>query len=80
MGADRESPHWHTPTLLLYAGQDRLVNPQGSAAFAQAAAEQPAQKLVEAHCYAQHFHEIFNELHREPVYRQLTHWLDERFT
>jgi alpha-beta hydrolase superfamily lysophospholipase len=76
----KAAKHWHTPTLLLYAGQDRLVNPQGSVAFAQAAAAQVEQKLVEAQCYAQDFHEIFNELDREPVYRQLTQWLNERFT
>lgn len=71
---------WHTPTLLLYAGQDRLVDPRGSAAFARAAVVQVEQKLVEVHWYAQHYHEIFNELHREPVYRQLTQWLNERFS
>ncbi len=66
---------WHTPTLLLYAGQDRLVSPHGSAVFAHAA---PAQ-FLETHAYAQHYHEIFNELHREPVYRQLVQWLSQRF-
>lgn len=66
---------WHTPTLLLYAGQDRLVSPQGGAMFAHAA---PAQ-FVETHVYAQYYHEIFNELHREPVYRQLAEWLSQRF-
>jgi alpha-beta hydrolase superfamily lysophospholipase len=71
---------WQVPTLLLYAGQDRLVDPRGSAAFAQAAAAQVEQQLVEVHCYAQHYHEIFNELHREPVYRQLMQWLGQRFS
>lgn len=71
--------NWHTPTLLLYAGQDKLVNPAGSAAFARAA-PQGEPKLVESHCYAQHYHEIFNELHRESVYRQLAQWLDQRFS
>ncbi|MGJ4748975.1 hypothetical protein ACQV5M_21610, partial [Leptospira sp. SA-E8] len=60
--------------LLLYAGPSRLVSSRGSAMFAHLA---PAQ-FVEAHAYAQHYHEIFNELHREPVYRQLTQWLSHR--
>jgi pimeloyl-ACP methyl ester carboxylesterase len=33
---------WHTPTLLMYAGADKLVNPAGSRAFAENAANSPA--------------------------------------
>jgi alpha-beta hydrolase superfamily lysophospholipase len=63
---------WDVPTLLLYAGQDKLVSPRGSAAFARAA---PA-KVVSAHCFEDHYHELFNELDREPVYARLQQWLD----
>lgn len=49
--------HWNVPTLLLWAGADRLVNPAGSAAFAAAA---PA-ALVRSQCFAGLYHELFNE-------------------
>ncbi|MCZ8252878.1 MAG: lysophospholipase [Hylemonella sp.] len=69
------APRWDVPTLLMYAGQDKLVSPRGSAAFAKAA---PA-RVLEAHCYAELYHEIFNELEREPVYARLQAWLDRWF-
>ena len=49
--------HWRVPTLLLWAGADRLVNPAGSAAFAAAA---PA-ALVRSQCFDGLYHELFNE-------------------
>ncbi|MEK9950544.1 MAG: lysophospholipase [Curvibacter sp.] len=69
------APRWEVPTLLMYAGADRLVSPRGSAAFARAV---PA-RVLEAHCYAELYHEIFNELAREPVYARLQAWLDRWF-
>jgi len=66
---------WKVPTLLMYAGADKLVDPRGSRAFAAAA---PAQ-VVTAHCFEALFHEIFNELDSEPVFEMLRQWLDERF-
>ena len=68
------APKWTVPTLLLYAGADKLVNPAGSRAFAAAA---PAQ-LVAAHCFEDLFHEIFNEFDADPVFDALRHWLDAR--
>jgi alpha-beta hydrolase superfamily lysophospholipase len=68
-------PRWTVPTLLLYAGTDRLVNPAGSRDFAAAA---PAQ-VVSAHCFENLYHELFNELDPEPVFAQLKIWLDARF-
>lgn len=65
---------WKVPTLLMYAGGDRLVNPAGSRAFAAAAPKD----VVTAHCFAQHYHELFNELEREPVFAMLQSWLDEQ--
>jgi len=69
------APRWKVPTLLLYAGDDKLVNPAGSRAFAAAAPKQ----LVRAHCFETLYHEIFNELEAEPVFAELKQWLDERF-
>lgn len=71
------APSWTLPTLLLYAGQDRLVNPAGSRAFAQSAPP----GVVTAHCFEQLYHEIFNETaqQREAVFAELKRWLDQRF-
>lgn len=69
------APRWKVPTLLIYAGSDKLVNPAGSRAFAAAA----PQALVSAHCFESLYHEIFNELKAEPVFAELKRWLDARF-
>jgi len=66
------APRWRVPTLLLYAGSDRLVVPAGSAAFATAA---PA-AVVTARPFASLFHEIFNEPEQDEVLGVLTAWLD----
>jgi alpha-beta hydrolase superfamily lysophospholipase len=66
---------WKVPTLLMYAGADKLVNPHGSEAFAAAAPQQ----VVLARCFESLFHEIFNEVDAEPVFGELGRWLDERF-
>lgn len=69
------APSWTVPTLLMYAGADRLVQPDGSRAFAAVA---PSQQ-VHSHCFDGLFHEIFNEADPSPVYAELGAWLDERF-
>jgi alpha-beta hydrolase superfamily lysophospholipase len=69
------APQWKVPTLLMYAGDDRLLNPQGSRDFAQAAPKQ----VVTAKCFDGLYHEIFNELDAEPVFAELKRWLDVRF-
>jgi len=69
-----QAPLWKVPTLLLYAGQDRLVNPRGSRAFAALA---PA-NVVAAHCFEPLYHEIFNETDSAPVFAALGAWLDMR--
>ncbi len=68
---------WTLPTLLLFAGDDRLVNPAGSRVFSKAA---PA-GVVTTHCFETLFHEIFNEAEpaREQVLAHLKAWLDARF-
>lgn len=74
-GVIEHAPHWTVPTLLLYAGADRLVNPAGSRAFAEAAPP----RVVTTRCYEHLYHEIFNEPHSEPVFRALRKWLDANF-
>lgn len=70
-----QAASWRVPTLLLYAGADRLVNPAGSRAFAAAAPQQ----VVTARCFETLYHEIFNERQPEPVFAALKSWLDARF-
>jgi len=72
---------WTTPTLLMYAGDDRLVNPAGSRAFAQRAAASQTVKpgTVSAACFERMYHEIFNETDTVPVFATLKCWLDARF-
>jgi alpha-beta hydrolase superfamily lysophospholipase len=69
------APRWTVPTLLVYAGDDRLVKADGSRRFAEAA---PA-KVLSATCFPALYHEIFNELESKPVFDALARWLDARF-
>jgi alpha-beta hydrolase superfamily lysophospholipase len=69
------APQWHVPTLLLYAGQDKLVNPRGSEEFAAAAPP----SVVKARCFPNLYHEIFNEVESQQVFDTLRQWLDQRF-
>ncbi|MEY2952461.1 MAG: hypothetical protein RLZZ401_548 [Pseudomonadota bacterium] len=73
-----QAPHWRVPTLLMYAGADRLVNPAGSHRFSQAA---PAE-VVSSTCFDALYHEIFNELPaaQETVYAVLKRWLNQNFS
>ena len=68
-----QAPAWSVPTLLMWAGDDRLVRPAGSAAFAACA---PAD-CVQARCFDGLYHEIFNETaeRAEPVFQLLHTWL-----
>ena len=71
------APQWTLPTLLLFAGDDKLVNPAGSRAFSRVA---PAH-VVTTHCFETLYHEIFNEAEpaRQQVLAHLKSWLDARF-
>ncbi len=69
------APRWKVPTLLLYAGQDKVVDPAGCQQFAQTA---PA-GCVTAHHFPMHFHALFQELERQPVYDALRQWLWARY-
>nr|WP_315464898.1 lysophospholipase [uncultured Rhodoferax sp.] len=63
---------WQVPTLLLYAGDDKLVSPQGSRDFAATA---PAH-VVSAVCFDALYHEIYNEADAAPVFAATRSWLD----
>lgn len=63
---------WRTPTLLMYAGSDHIVRPQGSAAFA---AQAPTEWL-QAQVYETMYHEIFNDPNKAEVFTKLGLWLD----
>lgn len=65
--------HWRVPTLLLWAGDDHLVSPRGSAAFAAAAP--PA--VVRAQRFDGLYHEILNERDATPVFAALDAWLEQ---
>jgi alpha-beta hydrolase superfamily lysophospholipase len=65
------APHWNVPTLVLYAGSDRCVDPAGTAAFAAAA---PGD-IVAVHRFEPLFHEIFNEPEQAEVFAALRGWL-----
>ena len=72
----QSAAHWPVPTLLIYAGDDHLVVPAASRAFAEAAAPSG---MVETRCFESLYHEIFNELDAGPVFVALQRWLDKRF-
>jgi alpha-beta hydrolase superfamily lysophospholipase len=65
------APQWNTPTLLLFAGQDKLVSPQGSRDFLKLAPGAMVQSL----CFDDLYHEIFNEADASPVFAALQQWL-----
>jgi alpha-beta hydrolase superfamily lysophospholipase len=62
------------PTLLLVAGDDRLVDPAGSKAFHAALAP----GIGTMHWYPDFYHEIFNETDAQRVFDDLRHWLTSK--
>jgi alpha-beta hydrolase superfamily lysophospholipase len=65
------APRWRVPTLVLWAGEDLCVRPQGSEAFTAAAPP----NVVNKRCYRKLYHEIFNEPEQRDVLADLTQWL-----
>jgi alpha-beta hydrolase superfamily lysophospholipase len=65
------APQLATPTLLIFAGQDRLVNPAGSLAFAQNA----PRKWGHVQCFEEMYHEILNDPQRHEVLTLIRSWL-----
>jgi alpha-beta hydrolase superfamily lysophospholipase len=66
------APRWTTPTLLMFAGEDKLVSPAGSRAFVAAA---PA--CVTTQAFEHMYHEIFNAPDQAQVFSVLKTWFDQ---
>ncbi len=80
--ARERAPRWPVPTLILWGGEDRCVDPQGSAAFL-AAAQQGMQagtaQAVEGECFHRLSHEIFLEREQAQVLGVLGAWVGRVF-
>jgi lysophospholipase len=61
---------WPVPTLILVAGQDRIVSTEASLAFAQASGS-----TAEVRRYESLYHELFLEPEREQVVHDVANWL-----
>lgn len=70
-----QASRWQVPSLLIYAGRDKLVRPDACATFARRA---PA-AVVQSQCFEPMYHEIFNDTQRQQVFDALKGWLDQRF-
>jgi alpha-beta hydrolase superfamily lysophospholipase len=68
--------NWQTPSLLMYAGQDKLVDPAGSRIFSQ----QVSSAVLQTHSYSDMYHEIFNDPDKEQVLNTMITWLNNRFS
>ena len=66
------APRWRVPTLLMWAGSDRCVDPRGSQAFFHAA----PRSVVQGQAFPAMAHEIFNEPERAEVLALLRTWID----
>jgi alpha-beta hydrolase superfamily lysophospholipase len=76
------APRWPVPTLILWGGEDRCVDPQGSAAFlaaAQAGAQAGTARPVEGQCFERLSHEIFLEREQAQVLGVLGAWVGRVF-
>lgn len=60
------------PTVLLVAGNDKLVDSSGSLKFAQACPE----NFLRLHTYETFYHELFNEFNTTAVFDDVSAWLD----
>lgn len=72
--AQTHAPILTIPTLLLVAGDDQLVDPQGSHDFYDSLPS----NLGTAHFYPELYHEIFNESDPSKVIDDLQNWLSAR--
>jgi alpha-beta hydrolase superfamily lysophospholipase len=69
------APHWKVPTLLIYSGDERVLEPLGSTRFGELAPKE----VVTTQRFDHLYHEIFNESDAAPVFDAVKNWLDLRF-
>jgi alpha-beta hydrolase superfamily lysophospholipase len=62
------------PVLVLYAGDDQIADPEGSALFFERARVTDKTRR----CYVGYYHETFNEVNKEAVFQDIEAWLAER--
>jgi alpha-beta hydrolase superfamily lysophospholipase len=62
------------PTLLMYAGADKVVDPEGSKEFAKGVKVKDFKVIV----FPDFFHEIFNEVEKQKVFDAVDAWLKPR--
>ncbi len=62
------------PLLMLYAGQDQIVDPEGVKEFVSKLGTEVPKEII---CYEDMYHEIFNEANREVVLTKINHWLGQ---
>lgn len=65
------------PLLLLVAGSDVVVNPEGARAFSKQLAESDNSAKVRTIFYPDFYHEVFNELEAWRAFDDVRTWLDE---
>jgi alpha-beta hydrolase superfamily lysophospholipase len=68
------APHLNTPTLMVVAGDDHLVDASGSTTFH--ARLKPGVSVM--HRYDDYYHELFNEIGAAKVFEDVRSWLKER--
>lgn len=73
--ARTRAAQWRVPTLLMWGGEDRCVDPAGSVAFAASA----PRERVTSHPWPSLSHEIFNEVEQAEVLAALSGWLQSTF-
>jgi alpha-beta hydrolase superfamily lysophospholipase len=62
------------PTLLLVAGDDKLVDPNGEREFAKSVKEKDFKMIV----FPNFYHELFNEVEKQKVFDAVDAWLKPR--
>lgn len=73
--ARTRAAHWNVPSLIMWGGEDRCVDPAGSAAFAASA----PRDRVASHPWPRLSHEIFNEVEQAEVLAAMSGWLQSTF-
>jgi acylglycerol lipase len=69
---NRDARRLTVPALLLHGAADRVTDPRGTLAFVGAAPHDKARLFT----YRDAYHEIFNDLSRDQVIKDLTGWLE----